>query len=223
MNIRPVPVISFLLVIALAATVYLVRRSDVPPDNTPVTGLPWQIERLADGNTRVFGIIPGVTTLDEATAVLGNDMDLALIAAPGEAGSLEAYYGHYSAGPLTGRLILVMDVSARRIADMRANALREGASYRFRLDPEDLAAVWRLPVRVVTFAPSIDLDEEIVSARFGKPEVVLEAGAQQAHWLYPERGLDLVLDGNGKEVLQYLSPRAFPAWQEQLRQRQQSP
>jgi hypothetical protein len=29
------------------------------------------------------------------------------------------------------------------------------------------------------------------------------------HWLYPEKGLDLMLNDSGKEVLQYVAPREF--------------
>jgi hypothetical protein len=29
------------------------------------------------------------------------------------------------------------------------------------------------------------------------------------HWLYPEKGLDIVVSDDGKEVLQYVAPRDF--------------
>ena len=48
----------------------------------PVTGLPWQVDILPDGTSRVFGITLGRSTLDEAIQALGNDMQLAIIAAP---------------------------------------------------------------------------------------------------------------------------------------------
>ncbi len=205
-----------LLILLLAMAGWWLSVPDGPVNDTAVTGLPWQVERFADGYTQVFGIIPGKTSLDEATGLLGDDMELAIIAVPDTDWSLEAYYGHYSAGPITGRLILVMDIPAHQLAAMHARAVRDGATYRYRLNAQDLASARAAPVDVITFAPSFDLDTDIASARFGVPDTVVEAGAGELHWLYTERRLDLVLDSDGREILQYMSPRAFTAWREQL-------
>ena len=75
-----------------------------------------------------------------------------------------------------------------------------------------VALAWQLPVRGITFSPSLDLDADIIQSRFGTPESVVEINTQQAHWLYPDRGLDVVLDAKGKELLQYLAPREFAAY-----------
>ena len=64
-----------LLAIAVAGYVYI--KHDTPENSNPVTGLPWQIDQLAGGETRVFGITLGRTTLGEAIAQLGNVMKLA--------------------------------------------------------------------------------------------------------------------------------------------------
>jgi hypothetical protein len=204
----------FLLLMAMIGL--LSCTPDVPENNTPVTGLPWQIDRLPGGDTRVFGITPGVTTLGQAMESLGKDMELAIIAAPDEAGALEAYYSHYSAGPITGSLILVMDVAPDRLAGMRDRGFQDGGSRRYRLAPDDLPLALQAPVRAITFSPTFSLDEEIARTRFGKPGEVVALTAQQKHLLYPDRGLDVVLDSEGREVLQYLAPRAFAAYREQL-------
>ena len=36
------------------------------------------------------------------------------------------------------------------------------------------------------------------------------------HLLYPDKGLDVVVDGNGKELLQYVAPRDFAELREPL-------
>jgi hypothetical protein len=205
-----------LLLLILVPVGLLYYKPDVPVNNAPVTGLPWQIDLLPGGNTRVFGITPGVTTLGEAMERLGNDLELAIIAAPREAGVLEAYYSHYSAGPITGSLILVMEVAPETLGEWRGRAFHDGGTRRYRLHPDDLPIALLAPVRVITFSPGFSLDEEIVQSRFGTPVEVVEVTAQQKHLLYPDRGLDLVLDKEGKEVLQYLAPRAFSAYRAQL-------
>jgi len=216
-------VLVALLVMALVAVGLLYFNSDEqsgvePVNSTPVTGLPWQIDRLPDGQTRVFGITPGQTTFAEAMAQFGNDLDLALIAAPHESGAVEAYYSHHSAGPVTGKLFLVLDIDADTLTAMRERGFQDGGTRRYRLHPDDLPVAYRAPVKVISFIPSYDLDEDIVQARFGTPAAVIRANEQQQHWLYPDKGLDLVLNIDGKEILQYLPPAEFGAHRRQLEQ-----
>jgi hypothetical protein len=209
--------IALLIVIFLVVGLALFSN-DEQGSNEPVTGLPWQIDKLPDGRTRVFGITLGRTTLGEGIEQLGDDLDLAIIAAPYEAGTLEAYYSHYSAGPITGKLFLVLDISPEQLAPLRERAFQDGGMRRYRLHPDDLPVAYRAPVSAINFLPSFNLDEEIVQARFGVPAEVIQVSAQQQHWLYPDKGLDLILSTDGKEVLQYLSPDKFSAHRAQLQQ-----
>jgi len=208
-----------LLIVSLLAAGLLLFNSDKQVSDEPVTGLPWQIDSLADGNTRVFGITPGKTPFAEAVELLGNDMDLAIIAAPGETGSLEAYYSHYSAGPITGKLILVLDITPNMLSSLRKRAFHDGGTRRYHLHPDDLPAAYRAPVRIITFMPSFNLDEDIVRNRFGMPAEVIQVNEQQQHLLYPDKGLDLILNSDNRELLQYLQPRAFSAHRSKLQQK----
>ena len=206
-----------LLVIILVAVSLVSFNNDEQASNEPVTGLPWQIDSLPNGDTRVFGIVPGRTRLDEAIELLGHDeMDLAIIAAPHETGTLEAYYSHYSAGPITGKLFLILDIAPDILSPMRKRAFQDGGTRRYHLHPDDLPAAYRAPVSVMNFIPSFNLDGEIAQARFGTPAEIIQIDAQQEHWLYPDKGLDLILNTDNKDVLQYLSPAQFSAHRAQL-------
>jgi hypothetical protein len=204
------------LTVLLVVTGLTACSNDTQNNSEPVTGFPWQIERLPDGTTRVFGIVPGQTTLGAAMAQLGDDNELAIIAAPGETGSLEVYYSHYTAGLIEGKLILVADIEPDTLASMQMRARREGGTHRLLLDEGDLPTARRAAVRAITFMPTFDLDEETTRARFGIPAEVLPVSAQEQHLLYPELGLDLVLNADGKDVLQYLSPDDFDTHRAQL-------
>ncbi|MEN8107019.1 MAG: hypothetical protein ABFS22_03330 [Pseudomonadota bacterium] len=89
--------------------------------------------------------------------------------------------------------------------------LLERGTRRYHLHPDDLPVACRAPVRIITFLPGFDLDEEIAQARFGVPAEIIQVHAQQKHLLYPDKGLDLILNADGKEVLQYLPPDEFSA------------
>ena len=191
-------------------------HDDRPRGNEPLTGLPWQIDTLPGGGTQVFGIKTGTTTLAGVMEQLGEELDLAIIAAPHETGSLEAYYSHYSAGPITGKLILVLDVAPDMLSTLRQRAFQDGGTRRYHLHPDDLPVAYRAPVKAINFLPSFNLDEEIIQARFGTPAEVIQVNAQQQHWLYPDKGLDLILNTDSKEVLQYLPARDFSAHRARL-------
>ena len=206
-----------LLVVILIAIGLTSFNNDEQASNEPVTGLPWQIDSLPNGDTRVFGIVLGRTTLGEAIELLGNDeMDLAILAAPHETGTLEAYYSHYSAGPITGKLFLLLDITPDVLSHMRKRAFQDGGTRRYHLHPDDLPVAYRAPVSVINFVPSFNLDDEIAQTRFGTPAEIIQIDTQQKHWLYPDKGLDLILNVDNKDVLQYLSPGQFSAHRAQL-------
>ena len=204
------------LTVLLVVTGLTACSNDTQNDNEVVTGFPWQIERLSNGSTRVFGIVPGQTPLGVAMAQLGNDNELAIIATPGETGSLEVYYSHYTAGLIQGKLILVADIAPDTLAAMQMRARRKGGTHRLLLDESDLPAARGATVRAITFMPTFDLDEEITRTRFGMPAEVLPVSAQERHLLYPGLGLDIVLNADGKDILQYLSPGDFDTHRAQL-------
>ena len=60
----------------------------------------------------------------------------------------------------------------------------------------------------LTFIPAVNLDEEVILARFGEPEERIELGAV-THFLYSLKGLDVALHKDSKEVMQYVSPADF--------------
>ena len=208
-------VVALILIgIAAAGLVYI--KQDRPENNSPVTGLPWQIDQLANGDTRVFGITLGRTTLAEAIELLGNDMDLGIIAAPEEDGTLEAYFSHFASGPITGKLMLVMDVTPAALSTMRKRAYQDRGTRRHRLHPGDLSTAYQSPVRAINFIPSYNLDADIAHARFGTPAEIIRVNEQQQHLLYPDKGLDVILSTDGREILQYLSPGEFSAHRDRI-------
>ena len=196
------------LLVVMLVTVSLWFSGDNESGNdAAVTGLPWQIKVLQDGSTEVFGITLGQTTFGETLELHGDDLQLAIIAAPQETGTLEAYYSRYSAGPITGKLLLILDVAPDVLASLRERAFQEGGMRRYRLHPDDIPLAYQAPVKVINFLPSFRLDEDIVQNRFGTPAEIIQIGTSEKHLLYPEKGLDLILNTEGKDVLQYLPPQ----------------
>ena len=68
----------------------------------------------------------------------------------------------------------------------------------------------------LTYIPSVQIDETTAIQRFGAPAEVIHTGEQESHLLYPDRGLDIILHGKGREVLQYVAPRDFESLRKPL-------
>jgi len=185
------------------------ERDVAPPAGSP----PWQIEPEADGNTRVFGLMPGVSTLAAAGARLGPELSIALLVAPGENGSVEAYLDSFVAGGVSGKLILTLETTPEQRERMLARAVKaeymNSTTRRIELAAEDVAQLQPARVLALTFIPSANLSAAVAVQRFGAPAERIRGAGQTEHFLYPAQGLDLRLDAEGKEVLQYVAPRDF--------------
>lgn len=179
----------------------------------PNTNLPWQITLDGQGGSSVFGLRPGVSTLAEVRRQFGSEIDLAIIAEPNEVGTLEGYYPQVALGFVLAKLIVTLDVAPERIAAMRERAVKihhmESTTRKISLHPDDLAAADLLPIRAISIIPAVNLDEATVIQRFGQPGERLVVAENRVHLFYPEHGLDVLVDRDGKELLQYVAPRHF--------------
>ncbi|VAW50751.1 hypothetical protein MNBD_GAMMA05-2679 [hydrothermal vent metagenome] len=202
--------LAFTLLAVLLAAYPFLKSSD---EIASLEGLPWQIEQLPDGSTQVFGLRIGVSRLSDALEILGTDMDIAIIASANEIGNLEMYYGHYRAGLLSGKLILQTDIDLQKVKRLRERAAKfeymaSGLAKKYILSTDDLPLILEQTIIGLTFIPAVNLDEEVIVARFGEPQKMIQADAV-VHYLYPDKGLHIALHAKSKEVLQYVSPENF--------------
>lgn len=191
-------------------------------------GLPWQVDVLPDGRSQVFGLTlghpgsPQASTLADVRRRWGPDVALAILSTPGQAPSLEAFVDPMSAGFVQGKLVVSADLPAARLSEMRARApkseTQDGRTRKHSLHPEDEAAALAAPIVALAFIPQARLDADMVRARFGEPSERRPSDGHLEHWLYPQRGLDIVLDPKGKELMQYVAPAAFTRLRKPLTQ-----
>src|SRR5574343_893216 len=208
------------LVIAALVVPFLLPGVGKQTGVDPNANLPWQIALDGQGGSSVFGLQPGRSTLSEARRQFGGDVQVAIIAKPDEQGSLEAYFQQVSLGFVLARVIVTLDVPEAGIAAIRERALKaeymESATRKITLHPDDLAAADGMAIRAISVIPNVNLDEATVIERFGQPGERLPVAEKRVHLLYPEKGLDVIIDGEGKELLQYVAPRQFSVLRDPL-------
>lgn len=181
----------------------------------PNSNLPWQITLDGQGGSRVFGLKPGVSTLGEVRQRLGDEIEVAIIAEPNELGALEGYYSQVPLGFVLAKVIVTVDATNEAISMMRERALKakhmESMTRKITLQADDRAAAELLPVKAISIIPTVNLDEATIIQRFGPPSERIVISEMRTHLLYPKQGLDVLVDKEGKELLQYVAPQHF-AW-----------
>ena len=187
----------------------------------PNSNLPWQVDLDGKGGSTVFGLRPGVSTVGDVRQRFGGEMDVAIIAEPDEVGLLEGYYPQLALGFVLAKVIVTVDAKKELISEFRERASKakhmESTTRKITLQADDLAAVDQLPIKAISVIPTINLDEAAVVQRFGPPGERLQVLATRVHLLYADRGLDVVVDTEGKELLQYVAPRDFALLREPLK------
>ncbi|MEE9422076.1 MAG: hypothetical protein V3V50_02865 [Gammaproteobacteria bacterium] len=178
-----------------------------------VTGLPWQIEILPDGFTRVFGVVPGKSSLQEVVTILGDDYELAIVENKDNT-SLEMYFGHYRAGLMTAKMVLASGVSDSVFLKWKQRAvkseyMKSGVARKYSLAAEDIPAAMQSVIQTITFIPTVNLDEEIILKRFGETAEVVEKKPEFTHYLFAEKGLAIAISNDKKDILQYVVPEKF--------------
>jgi hypothetical protein len=174
-------------------------------------GLPWQVEVLADGTSRVMGLHLGADTLARVRLRTGDGLQVALVARLGEVGVLEALAEPYTAGFVAGRLVLAFDVPPATLQRWRDGSTgsqpMEGGVRRFTLRAADQAEAEQSLLAGLSFIPVARLSEADVRQRFGAPQTqrTLEGGAVLLG--YAERGLNATVIPGQRAAFQYVAPR----------------
>ncbi|WP_338440715.1 hypothetical protein, partial [uncultured Aquabacterium sp.] len=162
---------------------------------------PWLVTAHPDGSSEALGLALGTGTLADVRQRFGADTQVAIIAAPGEDGSLEAFVDPAQAGFIAGKLVVTAALPASSPATLRSlreRALKsefmESTTRKYTLRAEDEALALQARIVALSFIPQASLDADIILARFGTPAARLRSNDRQEHFLYPDKGLDVILD-----------------------------
>ena len=210
------PTMDRKIILSLVAVILLVLAAAVLlPGGRPVDGapkLPWQIDSSGD-KLRVFGMTLGETTLAEAQQLLGADGEMTLFRSNSGEYAAEAYFQRASLSGLRADFILSLDLSAGDAGAMFERGLRisklGSGTRKIELSEPDRQQLRQTAIAHLTYIPASDLEPDLIARQFGQPQEKLAEAEGIEHWLYPHRGLDIAINPNGKEVLQYLQPAQF--------------
>lgn len=205
-------ILGVVALIVVSISLLLMAPEDVA--DTPDT-LPWNIAHPTPDTTRIFGITLGKTTLNETDEIFKHQAEIQISLFKPSQGNMgiEAFTEEVNFNGLKAKIVMNIDVPTEALQGMYERGLRMNSTpsgKRITLTFDDLARVRNSPIASLTYLPNVRLEEATLAKRFGQPtQRIREKQSGTIHWLYPQNGLDIVLGGKEKPLMQYLPPKNF--------------
>ncbi len=203
--------------LALLVGVYLSSMS-TPSDNMDShfseNMYPWQVIITPSGESRIFGLTLGRSTLQEAEQLFKEVSEITLFVPSDSSAVIEAFFEEIKIAGLKSKMIMTMDIPLSEAKLMFNRGVRiatlGSGTRKITLAGDDALKVRLSIIRAITYLPSIQLNEKLVEKRFGQPnKKIPDHKSDAVHWLYQDKGLDVVLSLKKKEVIQYVQPKNF--------------
>lgn len=164
------------------------KRSD-----SQLEHLPWQIDILKNGNTRVFGITLEKTSIQDANQILSSFPETRLYFADEQSSRLVAVYDELNISGLMAHIQLVYDLDYPQLAELNQLASPVTNQTYAKLPNEKEMALLDSVVQKLIYTPTIDYQEEEIEQRFGHPAQEIALDENTSIWLYPDLGLEIKL------------------------------
>lgn len=211
--------IKILYVALIALAIYTLWPSSTDDKKSGVYA--WNLKTDAQGNVEVFGVKIGEHTLLQAEEILKSRSDRALFLPTDKdtqtPPTLEAYFRQM---PDNSKLILGLNADDATLSQLKTRAHSPMAfpsgNIKLELADQDMKRVDQIKVRMITYVPRIRISPQDIYNRFGQPEELWVAD-NVYHYLYPDKGLDAILDESGEGVIQFVAPKEFSHVIEHLR------
>ncbi|WP_407276605.1 hypothetical protein [Halothiobacillus sp. DCM-1] len=195
----------------IAGSLLLSACSSKAPDHP---FLPWDITVHPDGTSSVFGLNLDKDSLLEFKRLYDKKADLAIFLDPDKHATLEAYFGSTDVGALTANVALVAKVDQKLLQDwIRHNPESPdptpSGAWKYSMSDEQVREAQNFPTESITYKPATDYSIDLIERRFGKPAQMIVQDKNTQFWLYPNKGLVITVNPEGKDLFQYISPKDF--------------
>lgn len=188
-------------------------------DEKEITKRAWNATVNEHGQLSVLGVTIDETSLKDAERILNSHSERALFISPQESGKKPVVEAFFPKMPDGSKLILNLTASDELIEKIINNASSPIAfpsgNIKFKIAEEHLKAIEALTFSSLTAIPRIKITPKMLINQFGTPEQQIYKN-DIMHSLYPEIGLDAILDKSGEVMLQFVSPANFQKTLESL-------
>lgn len=181
------------------------------PDANPK--VPWKVAVNAQGHTEVLGLTLNQSTLADAEQCFGDQSTLTLFVTPERGFVIEAFFEQLFLSGLRADIVLGLGAEPGMMDAIYARGLRisqmGSGEKKVSLTPEDIKQVAHFPINSLTYLPKARLEFDLLQQRFGTAAEELVDAKGLKHLLYPDRGMAISRDIQGRVVIQYVDPAEF--------------
>ncbi|MCW8890364.1 MAG: hypothetical protein OQL20_06885 [Sedimenticola sp.] len=176
--------------------------------------LPWDVKVDEQGKVTVFELTLGKSTLEQARQSFQAQGKANLFLTPDNRYVVEVYFQRLYLSGIRADIVLNMELEEAKAMAMfergeRISRMGNGTR-KIELSSDDMAVLAHERILYITYLPAADLEEPLILSRFGEPESrVQEEESAITHWLYTAKGMDIGVNPDGKEVIQYVNPGDF--------------
>jgi len=180
------------------------------PDRDPINEdlLPWNAHYDNSGKLHALGLTVHESTLKDAMNIYGKDVEVKLFSKMDETHkSLEAYFPVIYIGSIKAALTLRLEATQAQLDHAFDNGktitVTTTGEREVDLYNADITTFFNTPISSLALIPRNNLTERGISLRFGEPDRKEVQSDGLPHWFFDKLGLELILDKEGPEALQY--------------------
>lgn len=185
------------------------EREKVNPNH-----LPWNAHYDEKGQLHALGLVLNKSTLKDAMDLYGKDIEVKIFSDNmSEHKSIEAYFPVMYIGAIKAALALKIEVTPEELEqaynDGKSIKTNPSGTREISLYTATIAQFFDHPLSSITLLPRKHLTEQAIQKRFGEADKKEVQSDKLAHWFFYEKGLEMIIDDEGPEALQY-SPSIKP-------------
>ena len=162
-------------------------------NNTPDIPMPWESVTI-NNKVKIFNLTLGESTLKNAMQIFGSEANVSLFKEKDKNSSLEVYFKNTKIGGFSAKIILTLITNNKTLGLLNQNIkdYKSLPSGNEKVDFSNFANNMLLnnKIKNLSFIPRLTLTDDDIINRFGSPAI-----KQDNLWSYPEKGLDIVKNG----------------------------
>ncbi|MDG4813272.1 hypothetical protein P8629_09665 [Hydrogenovibrio sp. 3SP14C1] len=200
---------TFLIVLGLG--IFLTAMFILIPserEEIPAKFLPWSSHFNANNQLETLGLTINQSTPNDAKAIFGDDVEVKLFSHKDETEkTAEVYFPSIRIGTIRGAIALTLDVDPDTLNKIYDEGIQttvtQTGNRQVTPNTENINRLLQKPIKQITLLPKKHLTARAIRMRFGEPQRIENQSDGLDHWFYPEKGLELIMDPEGPEALQY--------------------
>jgi|ACQI01.1.fsa_nt_gi hypothetical protein len=210
MSKQPMKIRVIVWWVVLLAVVLTILLMLIPKPSQKVNSdtLPWKSHFNAENKLVALGLVLTESTPNDAVKLFGYDYEiLAFSKKDGSEKVIEVYFPTMNVARIRGVSTLILDVSEDELSQMYGRGIKttvnSSGNRQVTLLNEDAVSLMDNKIKYLTFVPKKNLPEQMLRNRFGEPTKIKPAEDELTRWFYPEKGLEIIVNPDGAEILQY--------------------